>query len=70
MGHNPRVIIRRLPGPHGGLPRPDRGRLRRLAAKQGQPTDVDSALHGAPSWFETIATDVPRATDVMAYLPV
>jgi hypothetical protein len=39
-------------------------------AKQAQPTDVDSALHGAPSWFETIATDVPRATDVMAYLPV
>lgn len=24
-------------------------------------TDVDSALHGAPSWFETLTTDVDRA---------
>jgi predicted enzyme related to lactoylglutathione lyase len=25
-------------------------------------TDVDSLLHGAPSWFETVTTDVARAT--------
>ena len=25
-------------------------------------TDVDSTLHGAPSWFETMTTDVDRAT--------
>jgi uncharacterized protein len=25
-------------------------------------TDVDSTLHGAPSWFETLTTDVDRAT--------
>ena len=25
-------------------------------------TDVDSSLHGAPSWFETLTTDVDRAT--------
>jgi predicted enzyme related to lactoylglutathione lyase len=25
-------------------------------------TDVDPALHGAPSWFEVMTTDVPRAT--------
>ncbi len=26
-------------------------------------TDADSFLHGAPSWFETLTTDVGRATD-------
>jgi predicted enzyme related to lactoylglutathione lyase len=25
-------------------------------------TDVDSTLHGAPSWFETLTTDIARAT--------
>jgi predicted enzyme related to lactoylglutathione lyase len=25
-------------------------------------TDVDSSLHGAPSWFEVLTTDVDRAT--------
>jgi len=25
-------------------------------------TDVDSSLHGAPSWFETLTTDVARAS--------
>ena len=25
-------------------------------------TDVDSRLHGAPSWFETLTTDIDRAT--------
>jgi len=29
--------------------------------KKGQGTDVDSSLHGAPSWFETLTTDVDRA---------
>ena len=26
-------------------------------------TDVDSTLHGAPCWFETLTTDVDRATE-------
>ena len=26
-------------------------------------TDVDNALHGAPSWFESMTTDVDRATN-------
>jgi predicted enzyme related to lactoylglutathione lyase len=26
-------------------------------------TDADSSLHGAPSWFEAMTTDVERATD-------
>src|SRR5947209_4433950 len=26
-------------------------------------TDVDSSLHGAPSWFEAMTTDVGRATE-------
>ena len=30
--------------------------------KLGQPTDVDASLHGAPSWFEAISTDIVRAT--------
>ena len=30
--------------------------------KKGQGTDVDSTQHGAPSWFETLTTDVDRAT--------
>jgi uncharacterized protein len=30
-------------------------------SKQGLGTDVDSAEHGAPSWFETLTTDVDRA---------
>jgi predicted enzyme related to lactoylglutathione lyase/uncharacterized protein YndB with AHSA1/START domain len=30
--------------------------------KQGHGTDVDSSLHGAPSWFETLTTEVSRAT--------
>jgi predicted enzyme related to lactoylglutathione lyase len=30
--------------------------------KKGPGTDVDSTLHGAPSWFETLTTDVDRAT--------
>jgi predicted enzyme related to lactoylglutathione lyase len=29
--------------------------------KSLQGTDVDSGLHGAPSWFETLTTDVGRA---------
>jgi len=29
---------------------------------EGRPTDVDAALHGAPSWFEAISTDTVRAT--------
>ncbi len=31
-------------------------------------TDVDSALHGAPCWFETLTTDVDRATGFYAGL--
>jgi predicted enzyme related to lactoylglutathione lyase len=30
--------------------------------KKGPGTDVDSSLHGAPSWFETLTTDAGRAT--------
>jgi predicted enzyme related to lactoylglutathione lyase len=30
--------------------------------KKGPGTDVDSSLHGAPSWFEALTTDVERAT--------
>jgi|SRR6516225_6326760 len=30
--------------------------------KKGHGTDVDSSLPGAPSWFETMTTDVDRAT--------
>ena len=30
--------------------------------KKGAGTDVDTTRPGAPSWFETITTDVPRAT--------
>ncbi|MGH7552941.1 MAG: VOC family protein, partial [Longimicrobiales bacterium] len=29
--------------------------------KKGLGTDVDSSLHGAPSWFETMTTDPDRA---------
>ncbi len=29
--------------------------------KKGPGTDVDATLHGAPSWFETLTTDVERA---------
>jgi predicted enzyme related to lactoylglutathione lyase len=29
--------------------------------KKGPGTDVDTSLHGAPSWFETLTTDVDRA---------
>jgi predicted enzyme related to lactoylglutathione lyase/uncharacterized protein YndB with AHSA1/START domain len=29
--------------------------------KKAHGTDVDSTLHGAPSWFETLTTDVDRA---------
>ncbi len=29
---------------------------------KSQLTDVDSMVHGAPSWFETMTTDVARAT--------
>lgn len=29
--------------------------------KKGPGTDVDATLHGAPSWFETITSDVERA---------
>ena len=42
-----------------------------LAASPG--TDVDPMLHGAPSWFETLTTDVGRATkfyaDVFGWTP-
>jgi uncharacterized protein len=31
--------------------------------KKMQGTDVDSALHGAPCWFETLTNDVDRATE-------
>lgn len=31
-------------------------------------TDVDSTLHGAPSWFETLTTDVDRAAQFYAGL--
>jgi predicted enzyme related to lactoylglutathione lyase/uncharacterized protein YndB with AHSA1/START domain len=31
-------------------------------SKQQHGTEVDSTLHGAPSWFETLTTDVERAT--------
>ena len=31
-------------------------------------TDVDSTLHGAPCWFETLTTDVDRATRFYAEL--
>lgn len=31
-------------------------------ARKGPGTDVDRLLHGAPSWFETMTTDVGRAT--------
>ena len=31
-------------------------------------TDVDSAMHGAPSWFETMTTDVGRATEFYSEL--
>jgi predicted enzyme related to lactoylglutathione lyase len=30
--------------------------------KKGSGTDVDSTQHGAPSWYETLTTDVTRAT--------
>jgi hypothetical protein len=30
--------------------------------KKSQGMDADSTLHGAPSWFETMTTDVARAT--------
>jgi predicted enzyme related to lactoylglutathione lyase len=30
--------------------------------KESPGTEVDSSLHGAPSWFETMTTDVARAT--------
>jgi predicted enzyme related to lactoylglutathione lyase len=33
-----------------------------------QGTDVDSTLHGAPSWFETLTTDVDAAADFYAGL--
>jgi predicted enzyme related to lactoylglutathione lyase len=29
-------------------------------SKKGQGTDVDTSLHGAPSWFENLASDVAR----------
>lgn len=33
-----------------------------LFEPQNRPgTDVDTSVHGAPSWFETMTTDVPRA---------
>jgi predicted enzyme related to lactoylglutathione lyase len=31
-------------------------------------TDADPSNHGAPSWFENLTTDVPRATDFYARL--
>lgn len=38
-----------------------------------QGTDVNNGLHGAPSWFETLTTDVPRATkfyaDLFGWIP-
>jgi len=36
--------------------------------KKGLGTDVDSSLHGAPSWFETLTTDVDRAAKFYAGL--
>ena len=36
--------------------------------KKGQGTDVDRAQHGAPSWFETVTTDVDRAAKFYAGL--
>lgn len=36
--------------------------------KKMQGTDVDSGLHGAPSWSETITTDVSRAKEFYAKL--
>jgi uncharacterized protein len=41
--------------------------------KKGHGTDVDSNLHGAPSWFETMTTDVDRAakfySELFGWLP-
>jgi predicted enzyme related to lactoylglutathione lyase len=37
-------------------------------AKKGLGTDVDSALHGAASWFEAMTTDVDRASKFYAGL--
>jgi len=36
--------------------------------KKGPGTEVDSSLHGAPSWFETLTTDVDRAAKFYAGL--
>lgn len=36
--------------------------------KQMHGTDVDPTLHGAPSWFETMTTDVGRATEFYSVL--
>ncbi|MFO1324351.1 MAG: VOC family protein [Burkholderiales bacterium] len=37
-------------------------------AKKGQGTDADTTLHGAPSWFESMTTDVDRASQFYAAL--
>jgi predicted enzyme related to lactoylglutathione lyase len=36
--------------------------------KKGTGTDVDSSVHGAPSWFETLTTDVEAATEFYSSL--
>jgi uncharacterized protein len=36
--------------------------------KKAHGTDVDSTLHGAPSWFETMTTDVDRAAEFYSEL--
>jgi uncharacterized protein len=37
-------------------------------SKKGHGTDVDSHQHGAPSWFETLTSDIDRATPFYASL--
>lgn len=37
-------------------------------AKKSAGTDADSSVHGAPSWFETMTTDVDRAAKFYAAL--
>ena len=34
-----------------------------MGAEESLGTDVDRTRHGAPSWFETLTTDVDRATE-------
>ena len=41
---------------------PNGGQFDLWEPKKGPGTDVDSTIHGAPSWFETLTTDVDIAT--------